>query len=204
MSASVSRGEEEEGTPLSAKPKKATPSMTDNTTILASNNFIRHLDYPADEDDASGILHMEEPSDEPAPFPDKPFLTPANGDPSNNPAYTQQLLNPDLYGGKTNTKSLAMVNSKIQLNGKRSSFDEFKALLEGHFEGYGASYLVNRKFMDTYALHGYKVLRFFPRLCIDRATLEQHNATLFGSIKQICRKGVGRSILRKHEPWEHG
>jgi hypothetical protein len=112
---------------------------------------------------------MEEPSDEPGPF--KPFLTPASGDPSNNPAYSQCLLNPDLYGAKTNTKSLAMVNSKVQWNGKRSSFDELKALLEGHFEGYGASYLVNRKFMDTYALHGCKVLRFFPRLRIHRATL---------------------------------
>jgi hypothetical protein len=78
---------------------------------------------------------MEEPLDEPTSFLDKSLLTPVSGDPSNNPTYSQWLLNPDLYGGKTNAKSLAMVNSKIQWNGKRSSFDEFKALLEGHFEG---------------------------------------------------------------------
>jgi hypothetical protein len=41
-----------------------------------------------------------------------------------NPAFSQQLLNPDLYGAKPTTKPLAMINS-----------DEFKALLEGHFEG---------------------------------------------------------------------
>jgi hypothetical protein len=183
-------GEEEEETLPSTglKPHQMTPSTTDET-IPASNLFIRQLDYPEDNDNVSRILHMEEPLDEPGSF--KPFLTPARGDPSNNPANSQRPLNPDLYGAKTNTKSLAMMNSKVQWNGKRSSFDEFKALLEGHFEGYGASYLVNQKFMDTYALHGYKVLHFFPRLHINRATLEQHNATLFGSIKQICRKGVG-------------
>jgi hypothetical protein len=205
----VSREEEEEEASLSNdeegfKPH-STPGTADDSTILASNNFIRHLDYPEDDDDASGILHMEEPKpDDPTFISDKSFLTPASGDPSTNPAFSQRLLNPDLYGGKTTTKSVAMVNSKIQWNGKRSSFDEFKALLEGHFEGYGASYLVNRKFMDTYAIHGYKVLRFFPCLRIDRATLEQHNVTLFGSIKQICRKGAGRSILRKHEPTRNG
>jgi hypothetical protein len=201
MSASVSRGVEEEETPPSTGLKTHQTTSTTDETIPASNIFIPQLDYPEDND-VSRILHMEEPSDEPVSF--KPFLTPASRDPSNNPAYSQRLLNPDLYGGKTNTKSLAMVNSKVQWKGKRSSFDEFKALLEGHFEGYGASYLVNQKFMDTYALHGYKVLRFFPRLCIDRVTLEQHNATLFGSIKQICGKGVGRSILRKHEPTPDG
>jgi hypothetical protein len=125
MSGSVSHEEEEEETPQSKgglKPHQAMPSTT-GETIPASNLFIRQLDYPEDDDDASGILHMEEPSDEPSLF--KSFLTPASGDPSNNPAYAQRLLNPDLYGTKINTKSLAMVNSKVQWNGKWSIFDSF-------------------------------------------------------------------------------
>jgi hypothetical protein len=117
MSASVSRGEEEEETPavnrIQTSPGDAEHYRGDHS---GKQPFIRQLDYPEDNDVVSGILHMEEPSDEPGPF--KPFLTPASGDPSNNPAYSQRLLNPDLYGAKTNTKSLAMVNSKIQWNGK--------------------------------------------------------------------------------------
>jgi hypothetical protein len=97
-----------------------------------------------------------------------------------------------------------MINSKVEWNGKQSGFDELKALLEGHFEGHGASYLVNRKFLDVYMEHGYKVLQHFPRVLIDHATLERQNATLYGSIKQICRKGAGRPILRKYERTRDG
>lgn len=63
-----------------------------------------------------------------------------------------------MYGAKPPARQLAMINSKVEWNGKRSSFDELKALLEGHFEGHGASYLVNRSFLDVYVTHGYKVL----------------------------------------------
>jgi hypothetical protein len=41
-----------------------------------------------------------------------------------------------------------MINSKIEWNGKPSSFDELKGLIEGHFEGNGASYLVHHCFLD--------------------------------------------------------
>ena len=81
-----------------------------------------------------------------------------------------------------------MISSKFQWNGKRNSFDKVKRLVEGHFEGYGGAYLVSRKFIKIYLEHGYKVLRFFPRIRIGHEDLEKQNGTLYGSLKQICWK----------------
>jgi hypothetical protein len=41
-----------------------------------------------------------------------------------------------------------MINSKVKWNGKRSSFDVLKGLIEGHFKRNGASHLVRRHFLD--------------------------------------------------------
>jgi hypothetical protein len=67
--------------------------------------------------------------------------------------------------------SSGMANTRAMMNSRLSWRDISRA-----------SYLVNRKFMDMYAFHGYKVLHFFPHLRTDLVTLEQHNATLFGSL----------------------
>ena len=73
-------------------------------------------------------------------------------------AYVSHLQNPDSYGSPTKAKQLPMINSKVQWNGKHTSFDEMKRLIEGHFEGYGAAYLMNQKFIKVYIEHGFKVL----------------------------------------------
>jgi hypothetical protein len=130
---------------------------------------------------------------------DDTILSPGLGNPAVDPEHINRIQNPVSYGPTQKTKQLTMINSKVQWNGKRSSFDELKRLIEGHFEGYGASYLVNRKFLDVYEMHGYKVLKFFPRVRMKCEDLEKQNATLYGSLKQICRKGAARAIIRKHE-----
>jgi hypothetical protein len=135
---------------------------------------------------------------------DKTILTPGLGSPATDAAYSNHLQNPDAYGPLSKIKQLLMINSKVQWNGKRSSFDEMKRLVEGHFEGYGAAYLVSRKFIKIYMEHGFKVLRFFPRICINPEDLEKQNGTLYGSLKQICRKGAGLAILHKHEARHDG
>jgi hypothetical protein len=135
---------------------------------------------------------------------DKTILSPGHGSPGTDPAYTNRLQNSDLYGNVSKVKQLPMINSKVQWNGKRSTFDEMKRLIEGHFEGYGAAYLVSRKFIKIYMEHGNKVLCFFPWICIRVDDLEKQNGTLYGSLKQICRKGAGLAVLRKHEARRDG
>ena len=132
------------------------------------------------------------------------LLTPGHGSPATDLAYNNCLQNPDAYGPIVKTKQLPMISSKFQWNGKRNSFDEVKRLVEGHFEGYGGAYLVSRKFIKIYLEHGYKVLRFFPRIRIGHEDLEKQNGTLYGSLKQICRKGAASAILRRHEQKRDG
>jgi hypothetical protein len=116
--------------------------------------------------------------------PDKHhLLTPGEGSPKMDPAYTNHLQNPNSYGPTITLKTLAMINSKVKWNGKRSSFDKLKGLIEGHFEGDGASYLIHLHFLDKYEVHGYKVLRFFPGDRLEPKELEKQNATLYGSLK---------------------
>jgi len=160
-----------------------------------------------DLDDDVNPFHMVTPTTEDMhphdDFVTSPF-TPANGSPTTDPGYSHQLQNPNAYGPNPKVKQLAMISSKIQWNGRRGTFDELKFLIEGHFEGYGAPHLVNRKFIEVYIEHGYKVLRFFPWIKITPMELQKQNATLYGSLKQICRKGAARAIIRKHESQQDG
>jgi hypothetical protein len=77
-------------------------------------------------------------------------------------AYNHRLQNPDSYGPLSKVKQLPMINSKVQWNGKCSSLDEMKRLIEGHFEGYRAAYLVSQKFIKVYIKHRFNFLQFFP------------------------------------------
>jgi hypothetical protein len=176
-------------------------AKTDHSTEV----FLRKLDYADDE--PADLLHMVTPTKEELESPMRPeatFLTPAHGSPATDPAYKSRLQNPDMYGAIAKTKQLPMISSKFQWNGKRNTFDEVKRLVEGHFEGYGGAYLVNRKFITVYIEHGYKVLRFFPRIRLGHEDLEKQNGTLYGSLKQICRKGAASAILRRHEQKRDG
>jgi hypothetical protein len=100
---------------------------TPTANIDGNNNisdFARRLDYP-DEDD-EGLLRMVTPTKAELETPfdsEKSLLSPSLGRPSTDPAYKNRLQNPDSYG-PTHAKPLAMINSKVQWNGKRSSFDE--------------------------------------------------------------------------------
>jgi hypothetical protein len=53
-------------------------------------------------------------------------LHPAKEVQKTDPAYTNHLQNLDSYGPTLTLKALAMINSKVEWNGKRSSFDELK------------------------------------------------------------------------------
>ena len=132
-------------------------------TDPSTEAFLRKLDYT--EDEPADLLHMVTPTKEELESlmrPEATFLTPGHGSPATDPAYKNRLQNPDTYGAIAKTKQLPMISSKFQWNGKRSTFDEVKRLVEGHFEGYGGAYLVNRKFIKVYIENRYKVLRFFP------------------------------------------
>jgi hypothetical protein len=171
----------------------------------STEGFLRKLDY-SDEEPAD-LLHMVTPTKEELETPmrtEATLLTPGHGSPATDSAYNNRLQNPDAYGPIVKTKQLPMISSKFQWNGKRNSFDEVKRLVEGHFEGYGSAYLVSRKFIKIYLEHGYKVLRFFPRIRIGHEDLEKQNGTLYGSLKQICRKGAASAILRRHEQKRDG
>ena len=79
-----------------------------------------------------------------------------------------------------------MISTKVKWNGCHESFDELKAVVEGHFNGYGASHLVHPDFIATYLEHGYRTLLWYPDLKITPVTLEKQNCALYGSLKQIC------------------
>jgi hypothetical protein len=116
-------------------PSTAATNVPQSAT--GGESMVKKLDYSAN-DDVEDLLFMVDPVEQDPQSPeglDKHVMTPANGQPATDPAFSNRLQNPDTYGTKTSLKQLAMINSKIQWNGKRSSFDELKALLEGHFEG---------------------------------------------------------------------
>jgi hypothetical protein len=147
------------------------------------------------------VMPMDEELQTPTKSKDKTLLTPGLRSPEMDTAYSNQLQNPDSYGPLSKIKQLlSMINSKVQWNRKCSSFDEMKRLIEGHFEGYGAAYLVSQKFIKVYYIkHVFKVLQFFPCIRIRINHLEKQNGTLYGSLKQICQKSAGLVILQKHE-----
>jgi N6-adenosine-specific RNA methylase IME4 len=57
--------------------------------------------------------------------------------------------------------------------------------------------------LDKYELHGYKVLRLFPRVRLKPDELEK-NATLYGSLKQICPKGAAKALIWKYKQKRDG
>jgi hypothetical protein len=130
-----------------------------------THSFARQLDYPDDDEDNDGLLFMASCTqvELDAPYdPNKHLLTPGQGSQKTDPAYTNRLQNPDSYSPTLTSKAFAMINSKVEWNGKCSSFDELKGLIEGHFKGNGASHFVHHCFLDKYEVLGYKVLHFFP------------------------------------------
>jgi hypothetical protein len=89
---------------------------------------LRHLDY---QDTKTGdLLDMVMPMDEelrtPMKSEEKTILTPGLGSPGTDAAYSNRLQNPDSYGPLSKIKQLPMINSNVQWNGKRSSFNEMK------------------------------------------------------------------------------
>ena len=89
---------------------------------------MRHLDYQDEE--AGDLLDMMMPTDKdlqmPMPLEDKTVLTPGLGSPGTDMAYINCLQNPGSYGPLSKVKQLPMINSKVQWNGKCSSFNEMK------------------------------------------------------------------------------
>jgi hypothetical protein len=177
------------------------------TTGTPGKSFTRQLDYPDDDEDNDGLLFMasptqvelDDPFDPNNPFdPNKHLLTPSQGSPQMDPTYTNGLQNLDSYGLILTSKTLAMIDNKIEWNGKCSSFDE------GHFEGNGASYLIHHHFLEKYELHGYKVLRFFPHVRLRPEELEKQNGPLYGSLKQICCKGAAMDLIWNYEQKRDG
>jgi hypothetical protein len=66
-----------------------------------THSFAHQLDYPDDDQDNDGLLFMASPTQAEldAPYdPDKHLLTPGQGSPKMDPAYTNHLQNPDSYG----------------------------------------------------------------------------------------------------------
>jgi hypothetical protein len=129
----------------------------------------------------------------------KQLMTPSTGTPLTDPAYMHRLQNPDAYGGTSTHKLISMMSSKVQWSGKRSNFDELKRLLEGHFEGHGASYLVNHCFLEKYETYGFKAQWFFPRIQIKPEDLEKQIGTLYGCLKQICHRDAVKALIQKRE-----
>jgi hypothetical protein len=136
--------------------------------------------------------------------PDKHLLTPGQGSSKVDLDYINRLQNQDSYSPTLTSKALAMINSKVEWNGKHSSFDKLKGLIKGQFKGNGASYLIHHCFLDKYELHGCEVLHFFPRVRLKPKDLEKQNATLYGSLKQICCKGAAKALIWKYEQKRDG
>ena len=55
-------------------------------------------------------------------------------------------------------KQIPMTSTKVKWNGCCETSDELKAIVEGQFDGYGATHLVHPEFITTYIQHGYKTL----------------------------------------------
>ena len=97
-----------------------------------------------------------------------------------------------------------MISTKIKWNGRRESFDELKAVVEGHFDGCGASHLVHPDFIATYLAQGYRTPLWYPDLKITPVILEKQNCVLYGSLKQICRSKAAQAIIKRHESQRDG
>ena len=92
-----------------------------------------------------------------------------------------------------------MISMKIKWNGQCESFDELKAVMEGHFNGCGASHLVHPDFIATYLAQGYRTPLWYPDLKITPVIPEKQNCALYGSLKQICRSKAAQAIMKRHE-----
>ena len=139
-----------------------TNARSDHNKEDPSSFATRCLYYLEEEEEGSNLPYMITPSNTELKMPlksDKSILSPGLGNPELDPAYTNCLQNPDSNGVC------------------------FKGY--GHFEGYDASYLVNRQFLDVYDNCGYKVFCFFPRVRIKHDDLEKQDMTrLYGSLMQ--------------------
>ena len=89
-----------------------------------------------------------------------------------------------------------MISTKVKWNGHHESFEELKAVVEGHFDGYGASHLVHPDFIASYLEHGYRAPLWYPDLKITLVTLEKQNCALYGSLKQICQSKAAQAIIK--------
>ena len=89
-----------------------------------------------------------------------------------------------------------MISTKVKWNGRHETFDELKAIVEGHFDGYGATHLVHPEFIATYLQHGYRTPLWYPDLKLTPITLEKQSCTLYGSLKQICRSKAAQVIIK--------
>ena len=97
-----------------------------------------------------------------------------------------------------------MISTKVKWNGHCKSFDELKAVVEGHFNEYGASHLVHPDFIATYLEHGYRAPLWYPDLKITPVILEKQNCALYGSLKQICQSKAAQVIIKRHESQYNG
>ena len=85
---------------------------------------------------------------------------------------------------------------KVKWNGRCETFNELKAIVEGHFDGYGATHLVHPEFIMTYLQHGYKTPLWYPDLKLTPISLEKQNCALYGSLKQICQSKAVQAIIK--------
>jgi hypothetical protein len=196
-----------DGSALSARGNDGTVAFTNVTSSTDPSTFRWRLHYPANDDDDNDdiLFHMvmlTKVELDSQLDGEEMILSPGLGNSSTDPDHTNHLQNPISYGPSPKVKQLAMINSKIKWNGKQLSFDELNRLIEGRFEDYGMSHLVNWKFLDVFDQHGYKVLKFFPRVCLKSEDLEKQNGALYWSLKQICQKGA--AIIHRHEQKQDG
>jgi hypothetical protein len=81
-----------------------------------THSFAHQLDYPDDDEDNDHLLFIASPTqvELDAPYdPDKHLLTPGQGSPKMDPAYTNRLQNPDSYGPTLTLKTLAMISNTV-------------------------------------------------------------------------------------------
>ena len=95
-------------------------------------------------------------------------------------------------------------STKVKWNSHHETFDELKAIVEGHFDGYGATHLVHLEFIATYLQHGYKTLLLYPDLKLMPVNLEKQNCTLCSSLKQICQSKVAKAIIKWYQLQQDG
>ena len=89
-----------------------------------------------------------------------------------------------------------MISTKVKWNSHCETFDELKAIVEGHFDEYGATHLIHLEFIATYLQHSYKPLLWYTDMKLMPINLEKQNCTLYDSLKPICWSKAAKVIIK--------